>query len=79
VPGGAGRSERAARLYGAGVASRKGTFVLNVWDDRVARDRQIATVRVALGEEAFAAAWAEGHATTLEQAIACVRLNGVGD
>jgi hypothetical protein len=30
----------------------------------------VATVRAALGEEAFAAAWAEGRAVTLDQAVA---------
>jgi hypothetical protein len=65
-----GQPERAERLYGAGAAYRKGTFVLNVWDDPVTRDRQVAAVRAALGEEAFAAAWAEGRALPLEEAIA---------
>ena len=45
-----GQSARAARLYGAGATQRRGTFVLHVWDDRVARDRQIAAVRAALGD-----------------------------
>jgi hypothetical protein len=31
--------------------------------------RNLAAVRAALGEEAFAAAWAEGRAMSLEQAI----------
>ncbi len=58
--------ERAAQLYAAGAALRKGTFVLNVWDDRVARDRRIEAVRAALVDEAFAAAWTAGQAMTLE-------------
>jgi predicted ATPase/transcriptional regulator with XRE-family HTH domain len=72
-----GQPERAAQLYAAGAAFRKGTFVLNVWDDRVARDRRIAAVQAALGDEAFAAAWAAGQAMTLEQAIACSPTDGV--
>jgi hypothetical protein len=32
-------------------------------------DRPVATIRDGLKEEAFAAAWAEGRAMTLEQAI----------
>ena len=62
-----GQPERAARFYGADATQRRGTFVLNVWDDRVARDRQIDAVRAALGEEAFAAAWAAGQAMTLNK------------
>jgi tetratricopeptide (TPR) repeat protein len=65
-----GRLDRATRLHGAAATLRWGTFVLNVWDEGVARDRQIAAVRAALGDEVFAAAWAEGQAMTLEQAIA---------
>jgi tetratricopeptide (TPR) repeat protein len=34
------------------------------------RDARLATARAALGEDAFAAAWAEGQAMTLEQATA---------
>jgi hypothetical protein len=64
-----GRLERAARLYGACAVMRKGSYVLYVWDDRVARDRRIAAVRVALGDEAFTATWAGGQAMTLEEAI----------
>jgi predicted ATPase len=67
---GGGHLERAARLYGAAATQRRGTFVLNVWDDRVARDRQVAAVRTALGGAAFAAAWAAGHAMTPDEAIA---------
>jgi hypothetical protein len=37
---------------------------------RAIRSRVLASVRAALGEEAFAAAWAEGEAMTRERAIA---------
>jgi hypothetical protein len=33
-------------------------------------DRDVAVARAQLGETAFAAAWAEGRAMTLEQAVA---------
>jgi predicted ATPase/transcriptional regulator with XRE-family HTH domain len=75
----AGRPERAARLYGAAVTQRQGIPVLHVWDERVARDRQVAAVCTALGDERFAAAWAKGQAMTLAQAIAYALTNGVGD
>ncbi len=38
--------------------------------DRLEYERSVAAVRSTLSEEAFAAAWAEGRAMTLEQAIA---------
>jgi hypothetical protein len=42
-----------------------------VWPTtRADYERIIATARAALGEEAFAATWAEGRAMSLEQAIA---------
>ena len=37
---------------------------------RADHDGVVAAVRVALGEAALAAAWAEGQAMTLEQAVA---------
>jgi hypothetical protein len=38
-------------------------------------DRSLAAVRVTLGEEAFRAAWAEGQALPLEQAVKCALEN----
>ena len=62
--------ERAARLLGAAeaVCADLGTalpvaIAAEYW-------RTVSDARGALGEEAFAAAWAEGGAMTLEQAIA---------
>jgi non-specific serine/threonine protein kinase len=66
----AGQAGRAARLHGAAASQRRGIFVLNVWDEPVARDRQVAVVRAALGEEAFAAAWAAGQGLGPEAALA---------
>jgi tetratricopeptide (TPR) repeat protein len=73
-----GQPERAARLCAAGASFRKGTYVLNVWDDPVARDRQVAAVRTALGGATFAAAWAAGHAMTPDEAIATALKEGAG-
>jgi tetratricopeptide (TPR) repeat protein len=73
VAGAHGQPERVARLLGAVQAlsqagasrpHRKGQQV------RAQDDPTVATARAALGEEAFAAAWAEGRAMTLDQAVA---------
>ena len=60
-----GQADRAARLFGAAEA-------LAVWPARLAHRREIArhaaAARAQLGDAAFAAAWAEGQALTLEQA-----------
>jgi tetratricopeptide (TPR) repeat protein len=60
----------AARLFGAadGVRDALGTPLQPV--DRADHERCVDTVRSALGEEAFAAAQAEGRALELEQAVA---------
>jgi predicted ATPase/two-component SAPR family response regulator len=59
---------RAARLFGAGEALREamGASVLFYLVDY---DRGVAAARDALGEEAFAATWAEGRAMSAERAI----------
>jgi len=66
-----GETERAARLLGAAAALRTSIGVSR--SRRVAADhvRTVAAVREALGEEAFAAAWAVGSAMGLEEAVAC--------
>jgi hypothetical protein len=38
--------------------------------DRPEHERQVAVLRAELGDAAFAAAWAEGQAMTLEAALA---------
>ncbi len=67
------QSEQAARLYGAAEALRDTIGTAQVLADRVVvranYARNAAAVRAALSEEAFAKAWAEGRAMTLEQAI----------
>ena len=66
--GGAG--DIAARLWGAASAVRG----VEGWPlppvVRADYDRDVAAARTQFGETAFAAAWAEGRAMTLEQAIA---------
>jgi non-specific serine/threonine protein kinase len=65
-----GQGERTARLFGAADALRTilGTPVLPNY--RADHDRSVDAVRRALGDDTFAAAWAEGQALPLEAAIA---------
>ena len=63
------QSERAARLFGAAEGLREVIGAPLPSADRAEHDRSVAAVRTALGEEAFAAAWAEGRAISLEQAV----------
>jgi predicted ATPase/class 3 adenylate cyclase len=69
VAGAQAELERAARLFGAAVALGSPTGA-PLWPaDRAAYARDLDAVRAGLGSEAFAAAWAEGRAMSLEQAI----------
>jgi non-specific serine/threonine protein kinase len=61
------QAERAARLFGA-TEALQALFQLEP-ADRADHDQDVAAVRAALGEAACAAAWAEGRAMSLEQAI----------
>jgi predicted ATPase/class 3 adenylate cyclase len=65
-----GDQQRAARLFGAAEALREasGTREMSLW--RAAFDLDVADVRAALGDLAFAAAWAEGRAMGFEDAVA---------
>ncbi len=76
----AGQLERAAWLQGATevLLAASGRHLEDTeWDifgylpltSQAEFERHVATVRAGLGEEAFAAAWAEGMAMTLEQAL----------
>jgi predicted ATPase len=72
-----GQLERAARLFGAAAALRAtlGAAAARGWNfqlapaNRDAYERQVAATRATLGEETFAAAWAEGEALLPEQAM----------
>ncbi len=69
------RPERAARLCAAAEAVREEISVplsspAHLPTARAERDRTVAAARAALGEDAFAAAWAEGGNMVLEQAAA---------
>ena len=61
---------RAAHLFGAAHAFLQRSGALIDPGDQPEHDRNIAFVRARLGEAAFEAAWAEGQAMTLDQAVA---------
>jgi tetratricopeptide (TPR) repeat protein len=65
-----GEHRRAARLFGATatVPPTESTFLM--FDRAAGAEENVAAVRMALGERGFAAAWAEGRAMTLEEAVA---------
>lgn len=71
VAGTGGQARRAARLLGAAAALRV-ALDARPKEPLSAQHygRAVASVRAALGEKAFAAAWAEGEGWTPEQAVA---------
>lgn len=64
-----GASQRAAALFGAAAALREQVGTPLQPADRPDYDRAIATLRSALGEAAFEAAWGEGRSWPLEQTV----------
>ena len=64
------QSERAARLFGAAEGAREAAGTPLRPADRDEHDRSVATLRTALSEEAFTAAWAAGRALSLPAAVA---------
>ena len=64
-----GQHERAARLFGAAEAARE-TWRTPIRPSQLrGHDRDLAAARPGLAEEAFRAAWAEGRAMPLEEAV----------
>jgi predicted ATPase/class 3 adenylate cyclase len=70
VAGATDRAARAARLLGAAATVRHETGEVRYPPDRAAYERDLASVRAQLDDVAFAAAWAQGQAMSLEQAVA---------
>jgi tetratricopeptide (TPR) repeat protein len=65
----AGRFQEGARLFAA--AEQRLNLNVDMHPlERTEYERDLAAIRAQLGETAFAAAWAEGHTMTLEQALA---------
>ena len=71
--GALGEPVRAARLFGAAHTFLQHSGTLIDPSDLREHDRNIAWVRAQLGDAAFDAAWAEGEAMTLDQAVAYAR------
>jgi non-specific serine/threonine protein kinase len=65
-----GQTGKAARLFGAAAGLRRAIGSVIDPADREEYDRRLATLREALGEAQFAAAWEAGRALNLEQAVA---------
>jgi predicted ATPase/Tfp pilus assembly protein PilF len=70
-----GRHESSARLYGAAAALRQTHDLQLMAADQAVEERFASEARAALGEEAFNAALAEGHALPPEEAIAGAMAN----
>jgi tetratricopeptide (TPR) repeat protein len=64
-----GHPERAAQLGGAAESQREILGVPLPPEQRTSHDRALQAMRATLREDAFAAAWAEGRALSLDQAI----------
>jgi hypothetical protein len=64
-----GQAHLAACLGGYTEALREALGVPLLLERWACHDQAVAAMRAALGEEVFAAAWAEGRALPLEQAI----------
>jgi hypothetical protein len=65
-----GQAARGARLGGAARAVREALGVALPPYQQADQERAVQDMRAALGETAFAAAWAEGRALPLEEAVA---------
>jgi predicted ATPase/DNA-binding XRE family transcriptional regulator len=69
VAGARGETERAVRLFGATAVLREMVGYAREPVDQPGFERWVAPIRTTLGEEAFAAAWAEGESMTLDDAV----------
>jgi predicted ATPase/class 3 adenylate cyclase len=64
---------RAARLYAVAQAGREAIGAPRPPRSREEYERDLATIRTGLGEDAFAIAWRDGQAMTLDQACELAR------
>lgn len=70
IPNRSGDSVRAARLLGAAAALREAIGAPLPPCERISYEGHVADARTALDEGTFAAAWTQGRAMTLDQAVA---------
>ena len=73
IAGDAGSHREAARLFGAADVARRQTGVTRFKILDADHEVRLAAVRDGLGESDFQAAWDEGEALTIEEAIAYAR------
>ncbi len=73
IVGALAQPRRAVQLVSAAHALMDSTNAFVEPSYRVALEQDISALRAQLGEEAFAAAWAQGQALSIEQAIALAR------
>jgi tetratricopeptide (TPR) repeat protein len=69
VEGSDGQPIRAAHLFGAAQTWWLACGAVRHWPEREAYERDMSSVRAQLDESAFAAAWDEGRAMTLDQIL----------
>jgi non-specific serine/threonine protein kinase len=65
-----GQPEQAARLFGAAAGLREAAGAALPANERVDNERFVDSARLALGDQAFAAAWEAGRSLPLEGALA---------
>jgi DNA-binding CsgD family transcriptional regulator len=73
IAGDEGSHREAARLFGAADAARRQTGIARFKTLDADHELRLVAVRQALGESDFDAAWDEGAALTIEEAVAYVR------
>ena len=64
-----GQEGEAARFYGAAEVLRQASATPMAPSDRDEYEHRVASVRVGLGEEAFARAWDEGQKMSVQEVI----------
>ena len=69
ISGAEGEAERSVKLFGAAEALREGVGSEHIPEEDALREPYLATIRSRLDEATWQAAWAEGLAMSMEQAV----------
>ena len=69
ISGAEGEAERSVKLFGAAEALRDGVGSEHIPEEDALREPYLATIRSRLDEATWQAAWAEGLAMSMEQAV----------